>query len=264
MSERDRWMYVNDYPVDKIGLYPDPEGLEGNRSALTVRDRVTFLPGRVGTISLADEVETEPRRLAISCIQRGTSAANLQTRMRELRQRLAEGVTEIRFEEDSDKVFYCRLERAEVTGIAPMVSQPNQRVRISLLAQDPLIYDRNGTVVGFSSDEAELPLGTAPSFGIIRISGAVTDPVITYKDFRGDTKATLGLTATLGATEWREIDMDKSTIVDDAGANAIDEMSSGGFFSFDAQDAAGEDGPYPTIEVSPDADCDALYRKSWL
>lgn len=264
MSARDRWLYVNDYPMDRIGLFPDAEGITGSRGTVTVRDEVTNLPGRQGVISLARESETVPRRIVLETIGRGTSAANLQTRLREIRQRFSEGVIEVRFQDDPEKVFYCKLESIDVRGIAPMIPQPNHNLRITLLGQDPIIYDRNATPVAFSNVPGEVPLGTAPSFGIIRISGAVTNPTLTYKDIRGDTIGTFGLTVTLAAGEFREIDMDKSTVLDDAGLNAIDEFSSGDFFAFDPADAAGEDGPYPTVETSPDTDCDALYRKAYL
>jgi len=264
MGARDRWLYVNDYPMDRIGLFPLAEGMQGHRGTLTFRDEVTDLPGRVGTISLARESESTPRRIVLETIGRGTSAANLQTRLREIRQRFSEGEIEVRFQDDIEKLFYCKLESIDVTGIAPMIPQPNHNLRITLLAQDPLIYDRNATVAGFSAVAGELPLGTAPTFPIVRISGAVTNPVLTYKDFAGNTEQTFGLTVTLASGEFREIDMDKSTIVDEAGLNAISEKSSGDFFSFDPEDAAEEDGPYPTISCSPDANCDALYRKAYL
>ena len=48
MSARDRWLYVNDYPMDRIGLFPDAEGIQGSRGSVTVRDEVTNLPGRQG------------------------------------------------------------------------------------------------------------------------------------------------------------------------------------------------------------------------
>lgn len=264
MAERPlRGLFLNDYDLTRIGFTLENE-IQGWRNGLTVRDRTTQLPGRVGTVALARTFETEGRMLTLTGMQKANSLAILLPWYRELKQRAQEGTVEVRFIDDQDKVYYARAENVEVIGQPPSLQHPANRVRLSFLCPDPLIYDRNGSVAGFSAAAGEIPLGTANVFPIIRINGAVTNPVITYKDFRGDTIATFGLTAVIASGEWREIDMNLSKVTDESGVNQISEWSSGSFFALDSQDSAGEDGPYGTLEISPTADCDVLYRKSYL
>lgn len=267
MPERQlRGLIVNDYDVSRIGVVLE-NGNSGWRDGLSVRDRGTQLPGRVGMVALSREFETTGRVLNLIGMQKATSMSQLQSWFREFKQRMTEGTIEIRFVDDLDKVYFGRTEDLGVLGNAPAFADGNRvghRIRMQILCPDPLIYARFGTVAGFNSAAGEMPVGIAPSFPIIRINGAVTNPVITMKDFRGETIATLGLTAVIASGEFYEVNMDLSQIVDEVGDNQIDTMSSGGFFALDSIDSAGEDGPYPTLEVSPDAACEVLYRKAYL
>jgi hypothetical protein len=245
-------VYINDFNLRNLGFVLETP--EGWRSGFTVPDRRTGLPGRVGTVRLAREDETQPRRLILVGHQLADDLTQLNSRLNELKGRLYEGDLEIRMGDALDWVFIGRTDSFEPTPIPPALMQAAHRLRISILCSDPLIYARYPTVVSFGGAAAECPLATGVSVPRIRIGtapgGALTNPTITYRDHRGVAVTTMTLTATLGASQWLEIDNDLSKITDQAGANRISALTGGDFIALDPHHAAGEAGPYPTLEVS--------------
>lgn len=266
-------LYVNDFDVSRLGVIVE-DVIERHRAGLNFPDRTTNLPGRVGTIALAREFESNPRRLVVRAHQQASSRAQLIEDVNEFKARIYAGTIEVRFADDSDKVFFCRCEGVDVTPMAPALRKSGitaHTIRATLLAQDPLIYDRHGTVVGFSTAKAEAPLGTAISLPTLRVSGdASTGFTITYRDFRGDSVATLTLSSTISvsSTESVEIDFELGNITHSDGSNLISALSTDSDFlehGLDFQDAAGSTGPWPTIEINATGVTgSALYRKTYL
>jgi len=262
--------FINDFDVARLGFI-----IEGTSdqlgSGLSFPNRTTGLPGRVGTIALAREFESTPRRIVINGHQGASSRGQLVTDRDALKARCYDGLVELRFGDDPERVFMAYCETFNPTSIAPPFQKAGRgawdRVRISFLCQDPLAYDREATVLGLTTSRVDAPTGTAPSLPSIRLFGPMTaGAVITYRDFRGTSQATITVSTatTLGSTESLTIDNELSTIVRSDGDNLIGNLSTGSdFFAIDPQDAAGSTGPYPTIELSV-GNGDVLFKKAYL
>lgn len=257
-------VYLNDYDLAGLGFIL--EAVEGWNDAPSVRDRVTQLPGRPGTIALAPEAETAPRALSFRGVIRATSLAGVRTSMAALQERLYRGTVEVRLSDDPDKVFFARTEEQVRIVTPPQFASPHTRLSWRMTCPDPLRYDRNGTVIGFSSARGATPLGSAPSLPVLRIMGAATNPVITYRNAAGESIGTMGFTITLAATDYLEIDCELMTVtkvVSGVATSVPTILTSGDFLLLDPQDGSYPDSVWPTLEVSAGTG-EALYRKAWL
>lgn len=132
-------------------------------------------------------------------------------------------------------------------------------VTLTVVCPDPTWYDVAGQLIGFNATASAIPLGTAPSGGIVRIaapswSANVVDPVLSYLNAAGVTLQTLTMTGTLTAgTEYLEIDLDRCTITEyssGTGANAISWLTSGDFFGLDPMDGNVLNASYPQLKVT--------------
>ncbi len=268
-----RGFWVNDFDMTRLGFLV--LSVEEHRAGLTFPDRTTALPGRVGTVALAREFESTPRRLVIMGNQLASSAAQLIEDVTALKQRCQEGTVEIRFSDNADRVYLCRAGKIVITPVSPALARSGKAlhaIRLEMLAQDPLIYDRNGTVAGFSTAPAEMPLGTAPSLPTFRVHGPITSGwTLTYSDFRGDVKATqtLSSTVTLSSTQFATLDHELSNMATSTGGDLVAALSSTSddpFFALDPQDGAGgSTGPWPTVQTNVTGMTgDAIYKRAYL
>jgi hypothetical protein len=258
-------LYINDYDTSRLGL--GIERCDGRRDGLSVKDRVTQVPKRVGEVALAQEAEVTPRVLKVSGWIRGSSVTAARAALDELKSRCYGGTLEVRFADDPERLFYVRAEDCEIRGKDPDFATACVEVTLSLKAFDPLLYARQGTVLGFTTVRAPVPLGTAISLPTIRIHGAVTNPVITYRDARGVQQGQVGITVTLGATEALDIDCELMKLWRwTAGVRASGEVLplTGDFMRLDPDDGDAANAVWPTLEVSPACMGEALYRKAWL
>lgn len=258
-------LYIDDFDTSRIGFWA--RRADGRQGVVTVRDRTTQLPKRAGEIALAREGDHAPRRIIVVGTIKGTSVSQVLSRREELKGRLSRGTVEVRFVDDPDRVYYARLEEGDIRGTDPEFNTLYSDVSFTLYCPDPLIYQRYSTRIPFTSQKAAMPLGRAPSLPIIRIAGAVTNPVLTLRDIRGAIVKTLGLTVTLGATEYVEINCETSAITRvtaGVAANAPALMTSGDFLMLDPHDGDPVTNLWPTLECSPTAACEALYTKADL
>jgi len=272
-----RALYINDFDVSRLGFVVG-DVIEKHRGGLTFPDRTSGLPGHVGTIALAREWESTPRRVVVTGMQDGPTVSQLVEDVNDLKQRCFEGSVELRFVDDANKVYYARCEDFDTTMIGPALARgagarARHRIRITFLCQDPLIYDRNGSVIGFSTAKAEVPLGTAPSLPLIRVNGPTTCGfVYTYSDFTGVSQATLALSTAveLSSTQYMLIDHELSSITSSTGGDFVSSFSTGSeFFAFDPQHGAGgTTGPWPTLQIdstgSTGLTADALFKRAYL
>jgi phage-related protein len=264
-------MYVNDFDTSSLGLIVT--SVDGWRDAPSTRDRTTQLPTRVGAVILAPEAETAPRVITVDGVidpshaGKALTLANLRAAISELQERLYRGTIEVRFADEPDIFVLARCEQGNLIATPPQFMNPKSRVQIRMLCPDPLRYDRNGSVVGFgASPRAGTPLGTAVSAPVIRIMGAATNPVITYRNMSGDVKQTMGFTVTLAATDYLEIDCELFTIKKFASGvetNGISLLTSGDFIALDPQDGDYAGSVWPTLEVNAGSG-ECLYRRAWL
>lgn len=106
---------------------------------------------------------------------------------------------------------------------------------------DPLWRATSLTTNNLTTALTEQALGTAPVAPVIRLTGALTDPTITYADSSGTTVTTLALTLTLpGASDYVEIDSAARTVVKSVSSvlsDAIDTISGGDFPVLDPADS---------------------------
>lgn len=139
----------------------------------------------------------------------------------------------------------------------PAVTQVS-RARLTLQCPDPTWYDVTGQMIGFSSTPSAIPLGTAPSGGVVRISAPawsanVVNPVLTYLNAAALVQTTLTFTLTLAAgTDYLEIDLDRLTAVKYASgvaSNAIT-LLTGDFFALDPMDGDVVNAAYPLLKAT--------------
>jgi predicted phage tail component-like protein len=105
-----------------------------------------------------------------------------------------------------------------------------------------------------------LPLGTGPSRPVLTITGVAVNPSIALYNSLGVLVGTMTLTVTTVAADILVIDNDAKTIKLN-GANRLDLLTSGDFFTIDPSDA-NFDGVGPTFTTSSGA-LGVSYRRSW-
>ncbi len=265
--------WINDFDMTRIGVVVDSV-IQRHRAGLSFPDRTTSLPGRVGTIALAREFESTPRRVTVQATQTASSRGQLLTDVMELKRRCYAGTVELSFADDTDRIFLARCDDVDVTLMAPGLPNAGisrHTVRLSFLCQDPLIYDRFGTVASFSTAPGETPLGSAPSLPTVRVFGPSTGSgfTYTYKDAGGTAQAAMtlsGAAAVMSSTESIVFDHELSKITHSDGSNLLSIMSSTSeFFALDPQNAVGSTGPYPTIEIgATGVSGEALFKRAFL
>ena len=264
-------MWINDYDTSReLGLIV--ESIDGWLDSPSTRDRVSQLPTRTGAIILAPDAETAPRTIAIGGVIRRNTMALVRASIDELKARLFAGTVEVRFRGHADRVAYARCEEHRFVPGAPQFAEAITakawgRVSFSLFCPDPLVYERDATIVGFSSVRRQVPLGTAVSAPTIRIMGPATNPTIRYRSARGTIVTAMEFGATtLLSTDYLEIDGERFTVrkfTSGVESNAIDSLTSAGtFIALDPQDGNGGSA-YPTLEVTSGTG-EAHYRRSWI
>lgn len=258
-------IWINDTDLESLGLIVD-NATSGWRDLPQHQDAGVMLPGTLGQLVTSPEPQVWPRQLVIAGAVQAATVGELERKVDTLKALfLSGGEVEVRFSTAPDRVHYARVESVQVPPLAPVLVQTVSRFSATLRSDVPLAFERAGLVVSFAGGPAELELGTGPSAPVIRISGPVTDPVVTYRDAWGREVARLEIDADLDATEYLLIDCARQEVTDQSGAWVNEVLSAGSDFPvFHPQDAV-EGGPWPTIEVSPaPAAAEALYRRSYV
>lgn len=253
-------VYLNETPLDAIGVWV--EDVAERYAGPSRRYPTIALPGRQGVVLAADP-EMTPRTVTIS----GTidpAARTLPARNTaedQLKLLAYRGLVKIGADdgETAPRVIDGVCTNCRVTPVVhPMVTQLS-RFTVTFLCPDPTWSDVAGSLVSFGSTPSAVPLGSAPSGGVVRIaapswSANVVDPTLTYRNAAGVALQSMALTGTLVAgTDYLEIDLDRQTMVQVASgvvANAIAWLTSGAFFALDPMDGDILSASYPQIEVS--------------
>ena len=224
----------------------------------------TPIPHRAGQlVPPADTVKIASRTIDIIGWLRGTSRADFLTKLDVLKALLIGPLT-VRRAEDDTREHRARLLSLTMTETGPVFLQRTQELVLSLWCDDPYAYDASDQTVNFGAATA-VPLGTAPSTGVITITGAAVDPVITLKDPSGTVLETMGFTRTLGAGDTLAIDLEQFLVTLTVGgvdSNDIAALTSGTFFTLDPRDADVYAGDYPTLEVSAGTG-QLVYRRAY-
>jgi hypothetical protein len=231
----------------------------------TASSEGTQIPHRAGQlVPPAETVKIASRTIDIIGWLRGTSRADFLTKLDVLKALLIGPLTVVRAE-DPTREHRARLLSLTMTETGPVFLQRTQELILSLFCDDPYAYDASDQTVNFTAATA-VPLGTGPSAGVITITGAAADPVLTLKDPSGTVLETMGFTRTLGAGDTLTIDLERFLVTLTVGAvdtNDLPAMTSGGFFNFDPLHCDVFAGDYPTIEVSAGTG-QLVYRRAYV
>ncbi|RTL04208.1 MAG: hypothetical protein EKK62_16840 [Acidimicrobiia bacterium] len=254
-------VYLNETNLSTIGAYTMRLA---SYTAAPARTYPTLaLPGRQGAVLTADP-EMGPRTLQLS-ITISTTANTIAARATaedRLKALAYNALVKLVVDDDvnAPRQIDAVCTACEVTTRAHPVDAVVSDVSLTLLCPDPTWYDVTGQVIGFSSTASAVPLGTAPSGGIVRVvapswSANVVDPVVTYLNAAGVTLKTMTFSGTLTAgTEYLEIDLDRQTVVEvssGTSANAISWLSTASeFFVLDPMDGDVLNSSYPQLKVT--------------
>lgn len=253
-------VYLRETALDTLGVYVEDLGSRWNAPG---RDYpVVQIPGRMGGVFSADPT-TPTRELTItaSIDPAARTLTALQAAIDQVKALAYSGLVKVVVDDDVNPSRQidgvCRS--CDVSAVAhPLVTQI-ARLTFTIACPDPTWYDVAGQLIAFTSTPSPIPLGTAPSGGIVRIaapswSANVVNPVLTYLNAAGVTLQTLTFSGTLTAgTEYLEVDLDRATITEyssGVGANASSWLASGDFFALDPMDGDVLNASYPQLKVT--------------
>lgn len=256
-------IYLQETPLDAIGVWVDQIG--GRHNGIRRTYPGLTLPGRQGVVLTADP-EVAPRILTIT----GTvdpSARTLTARVsaEDQLKALAYGAV-IKVITDDDETAPRQIdgvcEDCVVTPVQMALVTQVSRFTLTVKCPDPTWQDVIGQTIACGAVASSIPLGTAPTGGIVRIvapvwSADVVDPVLRYRNAAGGTVETMTLATTLVAgLDYLEIDLDRQTIFEyrsGVRGNGIGYLSAGDFWAFDPMDGDVFNGSYPMLEVTATA-----------
>lgn len=257
-------IYINELDLRRLGFIT--ESVEGWLDSPSVLDRTTQLPGRVGAIILAPETETSPRTVTVNGLIKLGSSSAVRAAIDKLKNQISRGTLEVRFVDHLDRIIYARAQETQLVATQPQFTSPFSRVALRFFCPDPLIYAKQGTLIGLITTATPIPLGTAVSAPTLRIMGPATNPVLTYRKADGTATQSMGFTITLAGTDYLEINCEVDTIKKViSGVETIDLnlLTSGHFISLDPQDGDPDAQSFPSLELSAGTG-EVMYRKAWL
>lgn len=270
-------VWINETRVDTVGFYV--ERITGWPSGPDRSYPTQAIVGRLGAV-LSEDPSYPPRSLTLAGSIR-TSGNSLSSRVafeQQLKGLAYRGLVTITLDDDvTDPVQIDGVcTRATITPKTHPMTSPVSTVELAFLCPDPAVTALVGSLVAFGATATPVPLGTAPSGGIIRIaapswSANVVNPTVTYYASAGTSVQTMAFTATLVAgQDYLEIDLDRATVVlSDNGSrsNGISLLTSGDFFALDPLDGDVANTAYPLLSVSASSGTPSgtlAYRKRWL
>lgn len=249
---------INETVLADLGVYVQniPGWLDG-----TGRNYPTLaIQGRQGAVFAADPT-VAPRQLRIECTVNTASIAARWTAERKLKGLVSRGLVSITVDDDVNAPLVIEGVNVEapITPRGHPLDAMVSDATLMFLCPDPTWRDVLGSTVGFNATPVMVPLGNAPSGGIIRIaapawSANVTNPVLSYLNVAKATVQSMTFTTTLVAGEdYLEIDLDRSTVtlsdngVQSSGATLL---TAGDFFVLDPMDGDVVNSGYPYLSVT--------------
>lgn len=270
-------VYLNETSLASIGVYV--MRINSHTSGPSRSYPTVALPGRQGVVLNADP-EMGARTLSIQATI-ATSAATIAARATaedQLKALAYAGAVAIGVDDDinAPRRIIGVCQGCDISQRSHPVDAVASDVTLTFLCPDPTWADVVGQVIGFSSTLSPVPVGTAPSGGIVRLSAPVwsanvTNPVLTYRNAAGVVVKSLTFNTTLTAgTDYLEIDLDRQTVVEyQSGVvrNAIGDITDGAFFALDPMDGDPLNASYPSLEVTSSAGTPSgqyLGTRRWL
>jgi phage-related protein len=221
------------------------------------------IPGRQGSV-LAGDPTVAPRQLRIECTINTTSIALRQAAERKLKALASRGIVTITVDDDVNPPL-C-IEGVNIECTATPKGHPVDAivadVVLQFLCPDPTWRAVLGVTVGLNTTPTMIPLGNAPSGGVVRIaapswSANVQNPVLSYLNLARVTVQSMTFTTTLVAGEdFLEIDLDRGTVTkyDDAIATTgAPLLTSGDFFVLDPMDGDPINNGFPYLMLGSSA-----------
>lgn len=239
-------------------------GASGIRGSVPVSYPTQRVPDRFDAVRTATKPQHQARSIVVPGTVVADDMATMHQRLHQLKSYLAPGPERtVRLVDDETVEFLARVQQVDGQPVRPDQIQPWTEVAIRFQADDPRIWDVDQQNVGIDGTPTAMPLGTAPVAPVVRIDGSATNPALTYADDGGATVETLSLTISIGAGDWIEVDMDRKTIVDQAGASQISALSGGDFFRLDPTDGDYATSSWPQVSVSSGTGT-VTYRKAYF
>lgn len=227
------------------------------------------LYGRAGgMVTTLDQYESRPFQLAGS-IQKTTVSLRKEAE-RQLDDLLSSGIVQLVVDDGDTPLVGVEGYKTRMVvepfghSLAPLTS----RVTVDFDCPFPYSQELEPTSRVITTTARALALGNAPSSPIIRIMGAATNPVLTYRDAGGTAQKTLTITGTLAATnDWLDIDMRTGVIRKYASGvitNGFESYTITGDFpwAFDPQDGDYLTSGWPTLTCSAGT-CIAYWWKAF-
>lgn len=269
-------VYVNETALDTLGCYV--EQLDSAFAAPSRAYATVQVPGRHGVV-LSGDPESASRTLVIggSIVPSGWTVAALRTAADQLKALASRALIKVILDDDvtSPRQIDAVCESCDITPLVHPLVTLGARFRLIARCPDPTWADVMGQIIAFGTAASAVPLGTAPSGGIVRITafGAtdVVDPTLSYLSAGGVLLQSMAFSGTLTAgTEYLEIDLDRATVrkvSSGTATNAISWLTSGEFFGLDPHDGDPLNGSHPQLQVTASSGtptATATYTKRWL
>lgn len=252
-----RALIVDGFDMSTIGLIVDNK-IAGFEDGPTVQWSALRIPQRIGGVVTAAAPAYSFRQLSVPVNVLGSTRAEMQDRLDEIKWRLSPDEIVVMFAHDETREYRARVDQSTVTTIAPALTQRGVKMTIKMTCHDPRKYAITDTVTAFTSATA-MVLGTAPSHPVLRLTGG-TNPIVIYKDSSAVEQGRMEFT---WSGTWIDVDMQNKTILDNTGANQADALTTGDFFMLDPHDGDYVTPSWPTLEVSGGGSGQATYRKNY-
>lgn len=268
MSVSHRAIIVGGVNLETVGFIADD--IRGHRSMPRRTLPTTNVPGAIGPVVVSNIERWSARRMEFSGTLNAATFIEMQSRLDELKYRLAGQDLVVTVADDETREFRnVRFEEIPAALFRPHLIQTKTRVSLVAIANDPRGYSTADTVsASFGSTDLAMPLGTAEVGPVIRISGStagVVNPAVIYKNSIAAEIARLTLATTIGSTGFIDIDLEAFTLIDETGANVSDLLNStaSAFFRLDPKDGDFVNSSWATLQVTVGSAV-ATYRKAYL
>lgn len=196
----------------------------------------------------------QPRRVTLRGYVRGTSAANVRTKLDSLKLALSFPPVSVVFDDSATRDHSLYLDTFAVPPQpAGAFIAKDLAVEIGMTAFSPYARDLTATTV---SGSAALPMGTGPVRPVVTLNGA-TNPSISLRDKNG--AAVTSMFFTLAGTA--VIDCDLQTILV-GGVSNMAALDSGDFFVIEPGDPKFQ-GTGPTITATGVSSYSTTYKRAW-
>jgi hypothetical protein len=215
---------------------------------------------RAGVLLGTARPAIEPRVLRLIGYINGSSLSNAVSKLDDLKAQVNTSPCSIRTAWDTTRQYWGVLVDSPA-GPNSSYWQTYLAVELEFLLFDPLAYSTSSSTVNFTTSAVAVPLGTATSKGNrvveakIRITGAATTPILTYKNSDGVTVSTMSFTGYSPlANDYIEINLSLGLVekvVSGVRSNAMGALAPGwNFPAIDPQDGNYQLAAWPTLEVT--------------